>query len=294
MPSKNLPVPGFFKSLLASIYSPTFYAGIPQRSFWKAFWYLVGVTLIVTVLGGLFSFYLPYQNHKEKIHETVQNVLHFYPEDLVVTIQDGKASTQAAQPYFISLHAILPLETWGGDLEEEDWEEMKAVVVDTKTPFSTEQFRDYRALTWLTEDAFYVLSEDERVQSFPLAEAPNMVINKDLVDGLMDQVYAKGKALLPVLAWIFFVFAFVGILFFRMIYLLFFSVLLLLVTKLLGLHYDFGAAYKTGIYAITLSSFFTLLLEIQPWFYGHGFFLMPTILSLLVATVNLQKMKTHS
>ena len=91
---------GFFASLTNSVYSPTFYATLPQKTFWSSVWYLTRVTLLIFLIGTLIALTLLIKNW-DSIDQTVVNALNVYPEDLVLTFQDGQMTSNQAEPYFI-------------------------------------------------------------------------------------------------------------------------------------------------------------------------------------------------
>lgn len=294
---RNIQVtPGFFKSIPSSIYSPSFYAGIAGRSFWKGFWYLAGFTFLLIIAWSIFVVLLPYLANKEKIESSVKEFLNFYPDELVITIQDGKASTNVEEPYFIPMSEVIPSGDWESNFngEEVNFEDMNLAVIDTKTPFSTEQFLEYKTVIWLTEDTVYVPGESEgSFESFPLsALEQDIVVDKALADQGLQILLDKVMQIVPLLIVPMFIFVFIGLMIFRMIYLLVYALAQLIIFSIMKLPYDYAAAYKVGFYSTTLSSVVTLILAIQSWFpYLNGFFLMPTILSLLVATINLDRAK---
>ncbi len=292
-------VPGFFKSIPASIFSPAFYAGIAGRSFWKGFWFLTGFTFLTLILGTVLIIVVPYMQHRDQINTTIENVLHFYPEELVVTIQDGKASTNVPEPYFLKFNDVIPTENWNPVFKEgfeegvakdtdADLEELNLVVIDTKTPFSAEQFKEYHAIVWLTEDAIYTLSENGRTESIPLADSNDAVINKTMADAGMDSIWTSVKSFLPFLATLIFIFTFIFLVIARMIYLLIFALFMLIVSSVMKLPYDYAAGYKIGFYAMSLSTLVTIAFLALGF---NQFFFMSTILNLLVAVVNLDQAK---
>lgn len=294
---RNIQVtPGFFKSIPSSVYSPSFYAGIAGRSFWKGFWYLAGVTTLLMIIWSIFVVLLPYLANKDKIETTMKEFLNFYPEELVITIQDGKASTNVEEPYFVPMSDVIPSDQWLEEMSEEEiaFEDMNLAVIDTKTPFSTEQFLEYKTIIWLTEDTVYVPGDREgSFESFPLsALEQDIVVDKALADQGLQILLDKVMQIVPLLIVPMFIFVFIGLMIYRMTYLLIYALAQLIIFSIMKLPYDYAAAYKMGFYSITLSSVVTLLLAIQPWFpHLNGFFLMPTILSLLVATINLDRAK---
>ncbi|MEK9160044.1 MAG: DUF1189 family protein [Patescibacteria group bacterium] len=300
MATKTAAAPGFFKSIPASIYSPSFYAGIAGRSFWKGFWFLAGFTFLSMIVGALVLFVGPYLSHRDQINETIDQVLHSYPEELVITIQDGKASSNVQEPYFIKFNEVVPTESWSASFKEgfEDelamegddvsLEELNLVVIDTVTPFSLEQFQAYHTAVWLTQDAIYVVSENNGTEAFPLAESEDTIVNKAFVDAGMDTVWGGIKNFIPFAVALLFIFAFLGFIIARLVYLLIFAVFMMIVFSVMKLPYDYAAGYKIGFYAFSLSTLVSIVLAA---FSLPGFFLMGTLISLLVAVINLDQAK---
>lgn len=304
-PSAAQSVPGFFKSIPASVYSPSFYAGIAGRSFWKGFWYFMGVSFFVLLVWALLFVLAPYLKHKEAIHSTVDSIVHFYPEELVLTIQDGKLSSNVEEPYSFKLTDLISTETWNANFKEGfeegisegmpasvDVEDLSLVVIDTQTPYSLEQFYQHKTLIWITSDVVYVMAENNKIEAMPLAEAPNMVINKALVDETMETALQGVQSALPTVIFFCFILAFLGMVVFRMVYLLFYALVLFVTCRLMKLPYDFGASYKMGFYAITLPSFLMPLLLASPISMLAEMPLLFTIWSLIMAIVNLSAAKT--
>lgn len=302
MATKTVTNPGFFKSLYASVYSPEFYTSMEKRSFWRGFFYLVGVTALFLLLSGVLLA-IPYFSHKDAIDQTVDEIVHIYPEDLVITIQDGKASTNQEAPVYIKLNDVISTENWNPNFKEgfaegvepgvEDFnlDDFSLVVVDTVTPFSNEQFKNYHTLVWLAQDAVYVMSENDRTEIIPFEDAENMVISKELVDSGMEEVWAGIKAVIPFAMAAIALFALIGIVIFRMIYLLVHALFLLIVFNIMNLPYDYATAYKMGFYSMTLSTFLMTLITFQPWLPIRGIPFMFSIVSLIIVVVNLDQAK---
>lgn len=301
--SKQLTL-GFFKSIPASVYSPAFYAGIAGRSFWKGFWYFMGVSFFVLAVWALLFVLAPYLKHKETINSTVDSIVHFYPEELVLTIQDGKLSSNSEQPYAFKLTDFISTEDWNARFKEGfeegmsqntpvsvDLEELNILVIDTQTPYSIEEFFQHQTIAWVSSDAIYVMSENKRIEAIPLAEVPNIVIDKALVDETMETALKGMQSFIPILGSLLFVGAFIGLVLFRMAYLLFFALVFLLASTVMKLSHNFGASYKIGFYAITLPSFLMPLLLASPFPMLAGVPFLFTLVSLIVAIVNLNGAK---
>ena len=91
----------FFEDIKSSFYNPAFYSSIPAKNTGNAVVFLLGVSALsafalviyVSILGvTAFS--------KFSVDDVIAKN---YPESLVVTVKDGKASVNQPEPYIIPL-----------------------------------------------------------------------------------------------------------------------------------------------------------------------------------------------
>ncbi|MDP2624575.1 MAG: DUF1189 family protein [Candidatus Peregrinibacteria bacterium] len=278
---------GFFAAMPKSVYSPEFYSMIPGRSFWKAFWYFVGVTFLISILFIL-TFTAPLLSNKAAITDGVDKILEIYPEELVFTIEDGKASVNVAEPYIITLPEFTE-ET--GSVENFP---VNLVVIDTQTPFSVEQMREYETLLWITSDSLISMDGQDSVTVNTLSEFPNVTIDKELVDTSLLAGWDAIKRMLPVILIFMAVVMMVVFVVGRLFYVLILSVLILILTQIMGIEdLSFGGTYKIGLHAITLAMLVdVVVMGTTRWTGFNGFSFMFTVITLIVVGVNLKKAQT--
>jgi hypothetical protein len=282
------PALGFFKSLPASVYSPAFYAGISKRSFWKGFWYMVGCTFLFLLLAALTYVIIPYTTHREQIDATIEKFTHVYPEELEIIIQDGQVTTNVEEPYFVSFQELFAEWEWAQNNPEVFEDVQNLIVIDTVTPYSTTQFLDYQTVAWLGLDALYV-KDDNGIEAIPLADAKDVYINKEMADSAVDTIVTQAKAMLPFFAIFTFVAFLIGLVIFRMIYLMIFAVLMLICTSIMGVPNRFEDNYKIGFYAVTLPTFVSLFMPLVSGYLPIRIPFLFTLLALIVACVNLDR-----
>lgn len=284
---------GFFSTLTHSVYSPAFYSHLTQKSFWSSVWYLVRVTLILFLLGALIIL-IPIFKNWDKIDQSVQNALSVYPEELVLTFQDGQMTSNQVEPYFIESRDIVP-EEWRDEFLESSSADFpkNLVVIDTITPFNEEQYDAYDAVIWLTKDSAYIEKENGGIESRPLSSVPDSTLDKAFVDEKIAIWWDQMKTSLPILLVLAMVVTVIAIVIYRMVYSLILAVGALIVGSIMKLPLDFGGSYKIALHAITLPSFLSLAIILSSkttGFYGFPFWF--TLLSLLIIVINLQKGKT--
>jgi hypothetical protein len=280
----------FFKTVKESIYSPTFYATVPKKTFGSAFKYFVLLALLVAVFSAIRMEPVFFKTVPQWIDDFTKNAAEIYPNDLVVNVIDGQVSINQPEPYLIPVPANL----------KEDMNKagiFNLLVVDTVTPFSAGQLDEYGALAWLMEDGIAVKSNQRNgeVRTYSLSQARDFTIDRQKVDELFTKLQPYAKFAInfsgPILFVFFVIAVFIGGLF-RMVYLLLFAVVTYVVGKLLKVKLTYGQAYKVSMYAVTLG----ILIDLVLMFVG-AFITVPqipylfTMVTTAVVLVNLQAMK---
>jgi len=230
-----------------SIYSPEFYRDLLARPLSFSFKYFyslaLALSLVFTVWFSLSA--IPFLQTLMRTLEPA--ILASYLDELVVTIQGGKASVNVAEPYPVPLPD--ELRALVGRANESLPENL--FVINTKEPFTLEGFRGYDTAILLTEEAFVIRDKDGiRVQE--LSQVPNVKIDKSSVVSVVGYLAPLLRWLIPVV-----VFAiFIGLLAFmsaKLVYLLFGALLVWVVGKIRHVKFGYAKAYQIGMHAITLS-----------------------------------------
>ena len=237
--TKATPLPSLWTSFKSSFYNPEFYKKIPSFSFGKAFGYLAAfVTLcyfMVLIGGGAYLW-----SNREKIESTVEDALDAYPADLELTFTNGKLSTNVTEPYFYP----------GSENTMEEGQNF-FVVIDTKTPFSTQQFNDYDATVWLTADAVYVHEQNQGMRMYPYDAQMNFTLNRENIHENFEKIQPVIKKIALLSAVVVAVFTEGILLIYSLLYLLFPSLLYFILSQIHGKKHGFETCYKTAMYALT-------------------------------------------
>ncbi|HUQ84911.1 MAG TPA: DUF1189 family protein [Candidatus Limnocylindrales bacterium] len=259
----------FFKKVQNSVYSPEFYKKIPKQSFGTALKYFLLLTLLFTVLRSIAPVWNFITVGQKEIEKFTKNAVNIYPSDLTINIKDGKVSTNATEPYFVPI--------------PEDKTKSNLIVIDTKTPFSTTQFNQYKTVAWVTKDSIFVKGDEQgQLRTIDLSEAEDFTLNKTFVDSIVARISPWLMLIAPL--------AIAGIVFFvflsnifMLVSLLFIALLIWLLLKIIKKPLKYGESYKVGMYALTLGFFVDFLKEVLNL---PGFPLMHTSLTLLVVLFN--------
>lgn len=264
----------FFKKLLNSIYSPAFYAKIPQQSSGSAIGYFALLVLLLTVIQtGTIFFSANLPNIQNMLQTSINKAVMMYPTALTITIRNGVVSTNVKEPY------IIPLP--GGPSEGKN----NLLVIDTKTPFSTTDFRKYSTYLWLTKDSIF-MAGDSQMRTVDLSQIKDFTLNKNLVTSIAKELSPWLNVVTPLLT-VFFLVCFYIIYFCRLVYLFFLALLIFVLGKLMKKSVAYMQAYRIGIYAMTTAFFVELF---APFIKLNQIPFLFTIISLAVVFVNFLNM----
>ena len=265
----------FFRKIYLSVYSPKFYKTIPKSSFGSAFLYFFIIIVILTVFRVAPLVYSFATSAQVEISKGVKESAKYYPKDLVVSIKNGKVSTNVKEPYAIKNP---------GDVDEEH---KNLVVIDTKSPFSLEKFKEYKTFAWVTQEALYIQSQSE-VRAYDLSEVDDFKLDRKQVEDVVSMISPWVPLLTPVIA----VFLIFGMLIFyalRLIYLFFLALLIHLMSRIAGWGFTYKESYKIGMYAITLPLFLEIIQTYLPVLQIPFLF---TVIALGVVFLNFKDSKT--
>lgn len=261
---------GFLNAIKNSIYSPQYYAGIPQKSFGESFKYFLGLIFILSAVQASSWIYAYISVGKVVIDKIVDRAASVYPSELEITVKDGQVSTNVEEPYYITIP----------ELEKES---TNLLVIDTKTPYSSAKFNEYKTAAWLAKDSVFVKGNN-KIEVMDLSEQQvNFVLNKAIYDGLVSTIRPYLSFITPIVAVGSILVIFIGNVF-LLVYLLLLSALIFLLVKLLRKSLTFSQSYKVALHAITLPLIITTLMGLVG---VAGFSFMFTIIALVVAIINL-------
>ena len=262
----------FLDRIKNSIYSPKFYASISQSKFSSAISYFLLLAILLTIFQGLAVIKPILMELPAEIKKGVEDIGTCYPNDLVVQITNGIATTNVTEPYIFS------------GCEEK--QETPIIVIDTKTPYSAEKFKEYNSLAWLTNDSLFYQKNDYEVSSYSLAEIKDFKLDKNFVTTKISEFSPYLNFVGPIL----FIFSLFGIYIaysIRLIYLLIFSVFLIVLGKLFGKNLTYPNAYKMGLYALTLGLLVEIIVNLtSPYTRFNGFPFMFSFIFFGVVIVN--------
>ena len=215
----------FFKNIQRSIYDPEFYRGLLTKPFSYSLKYFVLFSLLIALVATIYlSFSL-----LPKINDFLENVgptvLNYFPDDLKIVIEDGLASTNVPEPYFLEIPFDIPEDIkMRPDVPGYGIENL--LVIDTRFDEATlEQFSSYNTIMLLNRKTLMYYDENQvTIQS--LTVVPNFELDKGVISSLLVKIVPYFRLVGP----LFIIFVFVGYFAFvfvgRIFYLIFIALLI--------------------------------------------------------------------
>lgn len=277
---------GFLQKIKSSIYNPKFYSKIKQQSLGSTLKYFFLFILVLTIINILALSYELGVKVPEEIKNFINQTVNSFPSDLEVDINHGQVTTTAQEPFFVPFPQSIN-EAKAQDLNN-------ILVIDTKTPYSSTQFNQYKTLAWLTKDALFYQNRDFEQRSLDLTKVNNFKVNRTVIESWISKFSPWLNTIGPILIILTFIGLFLGFTF-NLIYLLFLAVLVFFLSSIFKWGLNYSASFKTAIYASTLAFILDLILfntGIYTGFFGFPFLF--TLTALCITTINLQNFDQKS
>lgn len=252
----------FLKTVSQSVYGPDFYRNLRERTLGDAFRFYMSVAGALSLVWALFIGIgiMPTLTSLFS-DEALSRIAGAYPPDLVLTVEGGIASSNAKEPYIVPLAKLeekFPQAFPGGVLPPAAPKNF--IVIDTKDPFSIEQFRNFDTAVLVTKDALANAGErGGRINVEDMSRFPNITINRENVGRWIDTVRPFLKFAAPAFTLL----AFLGELALFALdlgYLLLLALLVLLIFKIKKLPGGYKDAYKAALFLATLPSIIQILI----------------------------------
>jgi hypothetical protein len=273
----------FFKTFWKSISDPSYYKELFLTDFSFSLKYLFFLLFLISLIGGIiFSarvvMYLP--KLPGFIAQAKSTIRVFYPSELIITVEDGKVKTNVKEPYFIEFP------------EEFGATEAHFITIDTRARF--EDIERYDTTVLITDDTVFY-ADDPGYKTVPISKGMNIVFNKNVYDQFIERVLpyldylSMAVYVLIITSLVIWPFLGAGLaLAGRMIYLLFTSVVLWVVIKIMKKDLTYQKIYQLSIHALSLPIIFSTILG----FFGVYIPLVYTgllIIYMLIVVVKFEK-----
>lgn len=206
-----------FSEIRSSVHDPSFYRQVVhERPLSRSIIYFVLFALITALLGSVLFSAMVSPGLTQALREGGESIVEGFPDDLVISIKDGKASTSRTEPYIVPY--FVPPAEQKGELVFHNF-----LVVDTAHQFDVQTFREYSSLVVLNETTIATY-DNGNISVTPLSEAPDMALTKKHITSFYGSIepYLPFVAVIVSILFFFFAFFFTT---WKLIYLLFAALL---------------------------------------------------------------------
>ncbi|OGI19225.1 MAG: hypothetical protein A3J06_04230 [Candidatus Moranbacteria bacterium RIFCSPLOWO2_02_FULL_48_19] len=275
---------GFFQTVKKSVYDVAFYATAKTESFSVALkQYTLFILCVAVVISiPLYIAFGVWHSQVKEMGDIRAKVLAVYPDELVLTFQNGQMASNVEEPYSIPMPAEFDVKT-----------PKNLVVINTRGSITLNDFERYDTLAILGGDAVWTHDPQKdkiEIQKFDQFSKASFVLNEQKLTEWVDLAFKVGRIVVIILlifmpAFIF-VFLWVGYL----VYLLFGAFVIWLMAKLRKVDCTYGQSYKLGLYLLTLPILYSVLTTgpLSMFHIPFGF----TLILAVLAYANLGPIKT--
>lgn len=175
-----------------------------------------------------------------------------YPDELEIKIINGQVSTNVKEPYFISFPDVEKLFSPNDKVLGSQKDIKNLLVIDTNA--GIDDFNKYQTAVLLTRNHVILADSEQKgkLNVYPLNDVENIVINKKLVTNSINQFSPFINIIIPTLLIVVFFSLFLFLPTSHLFYLLWFSLLLLLLSKVMSAPLSYRNSYHIGMHAIIL------------------------------------------
>ncbi len=249
-------IKSFFHSLKGTFTSPRYYDDILKAKFGFSLKYFFLFFFFYSLIGATYVYFFHLAPYQEGISKIPDQVSQIYPEGLVVSIKEGKLSTNSPQPVIIpfSLVGDLVTEITGEVLPETEAYQSLSNLLVIDPQATIDKFGDYKTIILATENSISYLNDQGNMETVSLKDVDAMEINQEVFDkfiGSTRPLFENAVLILTGLIFlVFLLFAPGGVL----ISLLFFSVLLVILSKVLNRPLSYKKSYQMGLHLATIAT----------------------------------------
>ncbi len=263
-----------FHALIKTFYNPSFYTEARNERLRKPVLLTCFVALLYTlVYSALFAIsLLP----KAQTFLETDFVNRYYPEGLEVYIQDGRASSNVEEPYFIPLPQAL--RSGESDITN-------LVVINTAGTITLEQVASYDAFAVLDSSTLFIVQSKSETRAYSLAEVRTLTVTKDMLQNVVAQIMPWLIPLSLIFAGIAIVGMVLSLTTVQLLLALVVGVIAYVVARVRRAPATYGQAYKLAVYSLIPVFIFNLFLLLAGM--GTVSFLILLLLATIVLVANI-------
>ena len=256
----------FFYVLRKTFTSPSYYRDIlnsPIQFSLKFFFLFFFLYTIVTTAFVTVRFIIPMNKLIIRLPELVQTL---YPPELEITIQNGQASTNVYEPYYIPLVKVERIfEQWqqnvlGAYTKKKD----NILVIDTYG--SLDDFQNYNTFILLTKTSLTIMKDNGTFQTIPLNNIKNLVVNQKKILTVLDQIKPYTNNALPILIGVTVLLLLIFFPLSKLSILFIYAFIMKGVFRIFSCTLTYKKSYQIGLHFIVISTILAVFTHSIPFF----------------------------
>ncbi len=171
----------FYKSLT----SPSYYADVIKVNFKFSLKYFAVLVVLATAITFPTSVLPTMMGFKEGLADYETHVLEMYPDDLVVTMTEGRLSINQPEPYIVPL----PEDQKGVYLKSETGVDMSDIenLVVINSQGTIDGLDEHKSLVLINSKNILIRSNN-KIEVYPLSEFPDGELTQDSVKDMLEKV----------------------------------------------------------------------------------------------------------
>jgi hypothetical protein len=172
-----------------SLLSFDYYKDVIQTPVSFSVKYYIILALIVSLVttGAISARLLP--KLQPELNNLVSQVQNYYPDELVLTMTDGKLSINKDEPYVIPLPKALAENQTDGQ-QDENTEKLPENLVVLDSQGTIDNLETYNTLILINSANVLYRDQNGKIEVYPLKDMPNGQFNKQNFNELVDKVKA--------------------------------------------------------------------------------------------------------
>lgn len=256
-----------------SVTSPAFYGELIKKPLKYSLKYYFLVALFLSVVMTIVAAFYGVPGAYFAVRTIAPAVVDAIPDDFSLTIKDGIATSNSAEPIVIGWpdHEIILKAAKHTDYKN-------FLVIDTRFNASSQAFQDSDAMFFIARDSL-VSAVDRVIQVLPFTGVPDVVITKASFSSLVEE--SRDSFHWVISAFVFFTFLRFLLMFaVELVALLIPAVIFwaLLSVKRVGVELPFKKSYQFAIHAASLSLIYYAFVLAFPFLYVPFLFLVITVI----------------
>jgi hypothetical protein len=277
-------IKAFFYVYYKSLTTVKYYQDILKTELGFSMKYFFALAIIATLIVAVSTSVREVPKIKSAVDGVLTQSQELYPEDLVITIENGQMSTNQPDPVIISMPQVPGVQEPDPAADFDN-----LVVIDEEGTLG--DMEKYNTLFLVNESNILVWSEG-RIEVYPLRDLPNTEITRETINNLVERF----EGWIRLIPYIITVLVFVALLFyylgFRLVYLLPVALIFFIIGSIRGLKLTYGKYYQIGLHTITLPLTVEMIAVLVgiPILFPFWFFIVNILFGVLViSSLEVQK-----